>query len=285
MKSISTVILTIAAFLVNFNISAQDAFLSTKLEKVWTSPDGLNVPESACYNSTEGIIYVSNIVGMHNIKDGEGFLSKLNGKGEFITKEWVTGLNAPKGIGCTKNKLFVTDIDQVVEVDLTSGKVTNTYRNSKSKSLNDVTIASDGTVFISDSGGNCIFQIGKDSLEVFLQSDQLEKMNGILAEGNLLYMGSKDNFISVDKKSKAIRILVENTGYLDGIVKVGKNKFVTSDFKGKVQLIEPGKDIEVLMNTTDLKINAADLGYISSQNLLLVPTFLDNKVVAFKLKL
>ena len=151
--------------------------------------------------------------------------------------------------------------------------------------MNDVTIASDGTVFISDSGGNCIFQIGKDSLEVFLQSDQLEKMNGILAEGNLLYMGSKDNFISVDKKSKAIRILVENTGYLDGIVKVGKNKFVTSDFKGQVQLIELGKDIEILMNTTDLKVNAADLGYISSQNLLLVPTFLDNKVVAFKLKL
>lgn len=285
MKSTSTVILTIAALLINFDVFAQDAFVSPKLEKVWTSPDGLNVSESACYNSSDGVIYVSNIVGMHNIKDGEGFLSKLNGKGEFITKEWVTGLNAPKGIGCTKNKLFVTDIDQVVEVDLTSGKVTNTYRNSKSKSLNDVTIASDGTVFISDSGGNCIFQIDKDSLEVFLQSDQLEKMNGILAEGNLLYLGSKNNFISVDQKSKAIRILAENTGYLDGIVKVGKNKFVTSDFKGKVQLIEPGKDIEVLMNTTDLKVNAADLGYISSQNLLLVPTFLDNKVIAFKLKL
>jgi len=285
MKSISTVILTIAAFLTNFDISAQDAFVSPKLEKVWTSPNGLNVPESACYNSTEEIIYVSNIVGMHNIKDGEGFLSKLNWKGEFITKEWVKGLNAPKGIGCTKKKLFVTDIDQVVEVDLVSGKITNTYRNSKSKSLNDVTIASNGTVFISDSGGDCIFQIGKDSLEVFLQGDQLEKMNGILAEGNLLYLGSKNNFISVDQKSKAIRILAENAGYLDGIVKVGKNKFVTSDFKGKVQLIEPGKDIEILMNTTELKVNAADLGYISSQNLLLVPTFLDNKVVAFKLKL
>jgi len=285
MKSTSTVILTIAALLTNFDISAQDAFVSPKLEKVWTSPTGLDVPESACYNSSEGIIYVSNIVGMHNIKDGEGFLSKLNAKGEYITKEWVKGLNAPKGIGCTRNKLFVTDIDQVVEVDLVSGKVTNTYRNSKSKSLNDVTIASDGTVFISDSGGNCIFQVGKDSLEVFLQSDQLDKMNGILAEGNLLYLGSKNNLISVDQKSKAIRILAENAGYLDGIVKVGKNKFVTSDFKGKVQLIELGKDIEILMNTTGLNVNAADLGYISSQNLLLVPTFLDNKVIAFKLKL
>ena len=284
MKSTSTVILFIAALLINFDVSAQDAFVSPKLEKVWTSSTGLNVPESACYNPSEGIIYVSNIVGMHNIKDGEGFLSKLNDRGEFITKEWVKGLNAPKGIGCTKNKLFVTDIDQVVEVDLVGGKVIKTYQNSKSKSLNDVTIASDGTVFISDSGGNCIFQIGKDSLEVFLQSDQLEKMNGILADGNLLYLGSKNNFISVDKKSKAIRILAENAGYLDGIVKVGKNKFVTSDFKGKVQLIEPGKAIEVLMNTSELNINAADLGYISSQNLLLVPTFLDNKVVAFKLK-
>ncbi len=285
MKSTSTAIIAIATLLISFNTSAQEAFVSHKLEKVWTSSTGLNVPESACYNSAAGIIYVSNIVGMHNIKDGEGFLSKLSDKGEFITKEWVKGLNAPKGIGCTKKKLFVTDIDQVVEVDLASGKVTNTYRNSKSKSLNDVTIASDGTVFISDSGGDCIFQIGKDSLEVFLQSDQLEKMNGILADGNLLYMGSKNNFIFVDQKSKAISILAENAGYLDGIVKVGKNKFVTSDFKGKVQLIEPGKDIEILMNTTDLKVNAADIGYISSQNLLLDPTFLDNKVVAFKLKL
>ncbi|NEW83781.1 MAG: hypothetical protein GZ094_15640 [Mariniphaga sp.] len=285
MKSISTVILTIAALLTNFEISAQDVFVSPKLEKVWTSPSGLNVPESACYSSSEGIIYVSNIVGMHNIKDGEGFLSKLNGKGEFVSKEWVKGLNAPKGIGCTKNKLFVTDIDQVVEVDLVSGKITNTYRNSKSKSLNDVTITSDGIVFISDSGGNCIFQIGKDSLEVFLQSDQLEKMNGILADGNLLYLGSKDNFISVDQKTKAINILAENVGYLDGIEMVGKNKFVTSDFQGKVQLIEPGKGIEILINTIGVKVNAADLGFIPSQNMLLVPTFYDNKVIAYKLKL
>jgi hypothetical protein len=66
---------------------------------------------------------------------------------------------------------------------------------------------------------------------------------------------------------------------------VGKNNFVTSNFKGKVQLIEPGKGIEMLMNTTGLKINAADLGFIHSQNLLLVPTFNDNKVGAYRLKL
>jgi len=285
MKSTLITLLVTATFLISNNISAQEAFFSPKLEKVWTSPEGLNVPESSFYNASDKTIYVSNIVGMHNIKDNVGYISKLNEKGEFIEKEWVKGLNAPKGLACTKTKLFVTDIDRVVEIDLANGKITKTYANAKSKSLNDVTVSADGRVFISDSGGNCIFYVGKDSLEVFLESDQLERMNGIYAYDNLLYLGSKDNFISVNQKTKAINILAEKTGYLDGIEMVGKNKFVTSDFQGKVQLIEPGKGIENLVNTIGIKVNAADLGYIPSQKLLLVPTFYDNKVVAFKLKL
>ena len=37
-----------------------------------------------------------------------------------------------------------------------------------------------------------------------------------------------------------------------------------------------------LLDTKDQKINAADIGYIESQELLLVPTFFDNRVVAYK---
>lgn len=283
MKSFSTLTLA-AAFLISFNSLAQDNFQSKKLEKVWTA-EGLNIPESACYNSSEKTIYISNIVGMHNIKDGEGYVSKLTEKGELIEKEWVKGLNAPKGIACTKKNLYVTDIDRVVEVNLKTGKIEKTYKNKKSKSLNDITVSSDGKVFVSDSNGNCIFYVGNDSLEVFMESDQLSSMNGILANENSLYLGSKGNFISVDQKTKAINTIAENVGYLDGILMIDKNKFITSDFKGKVQLIEPGKDIEILINTTEMKINAADLGFIPSQNLLLVPTFNDNKLNAYRLKL
>jgi outer membrane protein assembly factor BamB len=285
MKTKSTAFITFFTILIGFTVAAQDSFISPKLEKTWTTPEGLNVPESSCYHSADKTIYVSNIVGMHNIKDGIGTISKLNEKGEFIEREWVKGLNAPKGIACTNKSLYVTDIDRVVEVDLKTGQIEKTYQNRKSKSLNDATVASDGRVYISDSNGNCIFRVGKDSLEVFLESDQLGSMNGILAFDNLLYLGSKGNLISVDQKTKAITIVAENVGYLDGIVMIDKNKFITSDFKGKVQYIEPGKTVEILMNTTEMKINAADLGYIPNQNLLLVPTFNDNKVNAYKLKL
>lgn len=285
MKLSTTSILAGITFLISLTVSAQNTFQSPKLEKVWTTTEGLNVPESSCYNSADRTIYVSNIVGMHNIKDGVGYISKLNEKGEFIEKEWVKGLNAVKGIACTNNKLYVTDIDRVIEVDLKTGKIEKTYSNRKSESLNDVTVASDGRVYVSDSGGDCIFYVGKDSLEIFLESDQLNAMNGILANDNLLYLGSKGNFISVGQKTKAITILAEDVGYLDGIVMVDQNKFITSDFGGKVQLVEPGKAVEILLNTTEMKINAADLGFIPSQKLLLVPTFYDNKVVAYKLKL
>ena len=283
MKTNTPTLLVLAILLISLAATAQESYYSPKLEKKWSTTDGLSIPESSCYNSKEKTIYVSNIVGMHNIKDGVGYISRLNAKGELLQKEWVIGLNAPKGICCTKKSLFVTDIDQVLEVSLRTGKVKKSYQNSKSISLNDATVADDGTVYVSDSGGDCIFRVGKDSLEVFLQSDELNRMNGILAVDKLLYLGSKNNMITVNQKSKAITVVAVGVGYLDGIVMVGKNKFITSDFKGVVQFIEPGKVAELLLKTTDVPINAADLGYIPSQKLLLIPTFNDNRINAYKL--
>jgi hypothetical protein len=278
-----TAIITVVFLALCLSINAQEAFQSNKLVKVWSTPAGLNVPESSHYNPYDKIIYVSNIVGKHDVKDGEGFISKLNAKGEFIEKEWVKGLNAPKGISCTKTKLYVADIDRVVEISLSTGKMLKEYRNAKSKSLNDVCVAANGRVYVSDDSGDCIFYVGKDSLEVLVQSKDLGGMNGICASGNLLYLASKGNLISVNQKTKAITVLQENVGYLDGIEQISPTVFVTSDWKGHVQLIRVGKGVEKLLDTTPLKINAADLGYIPSQKLLLVPTFLDNKVVAYRL--
>lgn len=279
-----TLIFSTVLLFLCLKMSAQEAFVSDKLVKVWSTPTGLNVPESSHYNKYDNTIYVSNIVGKHNVKDGEGFISKLNTKGEFIAKEWVTGLNAPKGIASTKSKLYVTDIDRVVEISLKSGKILKEYRNQKSKSLNDVCVSANGRVYVSDSEGDCIFFIGMDSLEVLIQSKDFGGMNGIYASGNLLYLGSKSNFISVNQKTKTITVLAEKVGYLDGIEQIAGNVFVTSDWSGHVQLIQLGKGVEKLLDTSTIKVNAADLGYISSLKLLLVPTFLDNKVVAYKLK-
>jgi len=264
------------------SICAQEAFIGNKLKKVWEATDGLDIPESAYFNKYDNIIYVSNI-GKSDSKDGIGSISKLSLKGKLIKKDWVSGLNAPKGIYSTKSKLFVTDIDRVLEIDLKSGKVLKEFKNSKSKSLNDVTITSDGRVYISDSGGNCIFFVGKDSLEVFMEDALIKGMNGIFTEGNLLYIGAQGKFLSINIQTKEIKTLAENVGYLDGIEKVSDGLFVTSNWRGMVQLIKVGQTTEKLLDTTPVKVYAADLGFVLSKKMLLVPTFFDNKVVAYSL--
>jgi hypothetical protein len=270
---------------ISVQLMAQEAFISPKLQKVWETPEGLNVPESSCYNPVDKIIYVSNVVGDADTKDGIGYISKLNTKGEFIEKEWVKGLNAPKGIGIANGKLYVTDIDEVVEIDLKSAKILKKYKSGVAKSFNDIATDKQGKVYVSEMSKHVVLTVGKDSLEVFAASDQIASVNGVCDYGNEIILGSKGNLIAIDKKTKAIRIVAEKTGYLDGIVVVGENKIITSDWRGKVQLIEPGKPIEVLLNTTGIKVNAADLGFIPSLNLLLVPTFNNSKVIAYKLNL
>lgn len=264
-------------------LKAQEIYQSPKLLKVWETPIGLNVPESSFYNEDDQTIYVSNICGMHNVKDSLGFISKLTDKGEFIEKEWVRGLNAPKGINISNGKLYVTDIDEVLEIDLKTAKILKRYSNIKATAVNDVAIDANGRVYITDTKTNCIFFVGKDSLEIFVQSDEINRVNGAWVYNSQLLCGSKNNLVCIDLKTKDLKILADSTGYLDGIVSVGKNKIIVSDWKGKIQLIEIGKGIETILNTTPLNIYAADLGFIPSQKLLLVPTFSDNKVVAYKL--
>jgi len=49
-------------------------------------------------------------------------------------------------------------------------------------------------------------------------------------------------------------------------------------------LIKPGEEKVKLLDTTPQEINAADIDYIPSKNLLLVPTFFDDRVMAYELK-
>lgn len=264
-------------------VNAQEMYQSPQLVKVWETDTGLNVPESSFYNSADQTIYVSNICGMHNVKDSTGYISKLTAEGKFIQKEWVKGLNAPKGINIWKDRLYVTDINEVLEIDLKTAQILKRYSHSKVTAVNDVAIDSKGRVYITDTKTNCIFYVGKDSLEIFIQSDDINRVNGAWVYNNQLLCGSKNNLIAIDLKTKNIRTLADSTGYLDGIVSVGKNKIVVSDWKGKVQQIDIGKSMHTLLNTTPAGIYAADLGYIASQKILLVPTFSNNKIVAYRL--
>jgi sugar lactone lactonase YvrE len=266
-------------------VNAQEIFQDPRVTKLWETKEGLKTPESVIYDGKDKVLYVANINGKAWEKDGNGFISKLSMAGDFLALEWVKGLNGPKGMGIFNGKLYVTDIDEVVEIDIATAKIINKYKNEKTVELNDISVGEDGTVYASDTGSKCIFEIKNGKLEVLIESDAIAKTNGLWANGEELLAGQSNSAVAINLKTKAVRTLVDQTGYIDGFVSAGNGRFLIADWQGHVQLIEPGKPNQKLLDTTPLKINAADIDYIISEKILLVPTFLDNRVMAYKVKL
>jgi DNA-binding beta-propeller fold protein YncE len=89
----------------------------TQVNKLWETPTNLKNPESVAYASKQNILFVSNINGEPDKKDQNGFISKVSpSNGSIIELNWITGLNAPKGIAFSNdnNKLYVSDITDLV---------------------------------------------------------------------------------------------------------------------------------------------------------------------------
>ena len=255
------------------------------IERLWESEKGLLVPESVFYCPGENILFVSNINGKPTEKNGRGFISRVTLEGKIEKLRWATGLNAPKGMGVHGDLLYVTDIDRLVALNMNNGSIKKVYATGDAKFLNDIAIAADGTVYISDMQTDSLYRLRDGKLSRWLTSPLLEGPNGMLMQGDYLLVGVNNSILKVDTGSGSVKKLVDNTGVsIDGLRDTGKGSFIISNWQGKTMIVAPDRKPLVLLDTTDKKINSADLEYIESRNLLIIPTFFDNHVVGYRIK-
>jgi sugar lactone lactonase YvrE len=277
------IIIALISNIFTFSLLAQQVFVSGNLEKKWEVSDGLKVPESVCYDATRQVLYISSISGSPMEKDKLGFISKISPDGKMISLNWVTGLNAPKGMGIMGKQLYVTDIDRVVEIDAETGTITQVIEFAGASFLNDISIDPKGNVYVSDSKSNALYAIKAGKVELLSDSEKLKGINGLNFSNGRLLAGLQDRIVSIDPGTKQISDYIMNTGSIDGLVPDGNGNFIISDWAGHVHLVSASKEKVKLLDTTPAKVNAADLEYIVGQKLLLVPTFNDNKVVAYEI--
>ena len=90
-------------------------------------------------------------------------------------------------------------------------------------------------------------------------------------------------FYEVDKTTKELRKIAEGLVGGDGIIPYG-NDFIISNWNGEIHHVSATGQVTKLLDTKADKVNAADIEYIPTQKLLLVPTFFANKVVAYQVK-
>lgn len=251
------------------------------LTKVWETDTVMTTAESTLYDKSSDIIYVSNINGNHSVKDGNGFIAKMRPDGSIIQLQWATGLNAPKGMALLDDKLYVTDIDELVEINIADSSIANRYPVQDAAFLNDA--ATDGkNVYFSDSQTGKI-HILKDG-KVSTVGEGQEGINGLAFDdkGQLFILNGQGliKFNIEDKSTEAINEVV--TGG-DGLVIIDESTYIASRWKGEIYLIKDGQEY-LLLDTTGEESNTADIDYIAEKNLVLVPTFKKNRVAAYTLE-
>ena len=274
-------------------VYAKPAILTTQ----WQITDGLQAPESAYFDAASGLLFLSQIgEGGGGSQDGDGWISKLSPEGKMLTDKWVTGFDSPKGLRSHDGVLWVSDIDKVASISIASGEVLARIQVPGATFLNDLAIAPDGTVYVSDMLKSRIIAIRDGVPSVFLEGPSIEHPNGVLVHDGKLILGGwgldiADDFsaktpgrlLAVDLKTKAITLITSQpTGNLDGIESDGGSGFIVTDWRAGTLF-----HIAADGTTTTLATfprGAADIAYFPDKRLLVLPQMKENKLSAIELR-
>lgn len=253
-----------------------------QLIKKWETDTLLKTPESVLYYAKGGFLFVSNIDGNPSEKDGKGSIGKVGLDGKIITTDWVTGLNAPKGLGLFGNLLYVADLTEVVVIDINMAQIIKHIPVKDAVFLNDITIDSKGTVFVSDSKENKVHKIENGVASTYLEN--IKNANGVLAVGDDLFVLTYGSLIKVDKNKKITTLVQGMETSTDGIEMVKENEFIVTAWIGVAYYVKTDGSKQILFDTRAKTINSADIGYDRKNKIVYVPTFFKNSIHAYQLK-
>jgi len=275
------IIITSLAFVCCSLVSANAQ--KVNVQKLWATDTILKVPESVLVDDKENCLWVSNIDGASNGKDGKGSISKLSKTGTPIQLEWITGLNAPKGMAKYKQDLYVADLSELVVIDIQKGIIKNKIKVEGSVFLNDVTVNKYGAVFVSDSRTGKVHRYENNMLTI--EVENLQGPNGLLSIDDQLLILDRGSLLSFTPGGTISKIMDGMDSSTDGIEKVAPNQYIVSSWNGIVYFVEAGAQKITLFDTRSEKINSADIGYDAKNKIIYVPTFLKNSVVAYQLQI
>lgn len=259
------------------------------LTQIWETDTTLTTPESVLFDTKNNVLYVSCINGKSVPENQESFIAKIGLDGKIQQKIFANGLNAVKGMGIIGNKLYAAGFFAIVEIDLATGRVVNKYDVPDAKMLNDITIDDKNkTLYVTDMRANSVWRLQDGKLEKILEGGPLKNPNGLFYENGKLLIGNGEGILyAYDTKTKDLSKFAEGMGNeksgIDGIESDGKKGYFTSEWRGRIWHVSPQGKPSLLLDTIEKPMNTADFEYIPSKKLLIVPTFLKNKVVAYKI--
>lgn len=261
----------------------------------WENKRKIKNPESVYFDKTRDRLFVSNVDGGGDKKDKKGHISILSVDGKTISSKWISKLNAPKGMRVRGNYLYVTDIDQVIKIDITDATIVKRYKVKGSLFLNDVVLDKVGNIYVSDTVKNRIYRIKNGRARRWLSGKKVPHPNGLLIKDNTLYVASwgkgmkkdwsvktKGKLYAVSLRNKKVtEITKEPLGSLDGLEFDNDGNFLVSDWmNGSVYRVSPSGTPTLLFQGPK---GLADIGFNPDKNQIIAPLMKSNKVIGVDL--
>jgi hypothetical protein len=290
--------------------------LTADTERIVVS--GFQTPESVVHDTIMDLYLVSNVgLGNPGALDHNGFISRVSPEGVILQLKWIQDgvsgvtLNGPKGIGLHRGALYVADIDTLRIFDRFTGTslrnvaIPNPFAPN-ALFLNDVVVASNGTIYVTDTRNSAIFTVDPEGhASVLASGPQLGNPNGILLDGGsvswVTFFGHE-----VKRVRRSGKLVTETTLpavdvskiglppgalFLDGYCRFDGSLLVTSWVTGKVYRIgRSGRDLETVAQFVSTFDNPAspdgpaDINVDESRDRLLIPLFGANQLVIMPLE-
>jgi sugar lactone lactonase YvrE len=257
------------------------------VEALWATGRDFLIPESAAYDPASDAFYVSNY-DAYNPSRGAGrqHISKLTSEGKVAALQWISGLNNPTGLAVRDGRLYAIERAGLVEIDISSAKIVSRTALPGAGVPNDVAVADNGDVFISDSRKNCIYKVSGGRAEEWLNSPAIAAPNGVHILQEKLIVGTNGDgcLKAVDLATKDVSVLANlGQGTIDGLESDREGNLLVSHNEGRLFRVSPDGRVETILDTTALRMNIADFTYAPGRNIVVFPTFTDSRVAAFRL--
>jgi sugar phosphate isomerase/epimerase len=261
-----------------------------------------DAPDQCVWHAPSRTWFVSNLGGGISLaKDAYGWITRLDEHGKVIDPFWIglaERMHAPSGMVATDRYLYVCDREGVHQIDIGARMISRFYPIPQGKFINDIAIADDGDLYVSDFFANRIYRVSPASgvVEVWLETDRLEAPDGLYLDAGKLIVASwgvltgpetfntskAGDLLKIDLKTGKIETLSKEAGNLEGITKAGDFYYVTDWAAGKLLKIHAatGKVSELL---TGLR-NPTDPGYAPELGVLAFPQHTGDQVLFMRVK-
>jgi sugar lactone lactonase YvrE len=290
----------LGVFMLSVSCSLGTGYTDESL-RAWTIQSGLDLPESSYADELGQAVYVSNMSADATEKNGRGYILKASlTDGSILNRRWVSGIHSPKGLRRHGNRLWVACVDEVLAIGIggsDDGKILARVALPGAQNLNDVEVDPKGVVYVSDTFTNRVYRVEDGKASVLLESSRLASPNGLLVQGNRLYVVSSDihvngvpsfenarkkgHVLAVDLDTKAIsQITRSGIGSLDGIEPDGDGGFFVSDWElNSVYRVSATGDVKNFLRVPG---GIADFSVAPKARLIVVPLPRINAVKAFR---